>query len=431
MLIRKIKNEESYQIVNQICAGIDVHKDFVSVTLLCNRSQNDVYCEYREYKTIKQELIKMREWLLSYNCKTIGIESTGKYWHAVHNAVDGLIDVNVYNARNMKNLPGKKTDKADSEWIAKITRHALLMPSFIPDKQIRDARVLSRSRKSLVQQRSRVRQSILGVLDSAGVKLSSVVSDVFGTSGMNLVKLLMSGEPITEKRIRKLVYGPLCNKTEVLIAAMDGYVRPMHIYALQELLELEKELTNKIANIELELSAFLLDSPEKKEVFERILLIPGFSDRSAMLLLSEIGFDLKTFPAGMNFCSWAGLAPGKNESAGTNKSGKIQVRQRYLRALLVEVALASTRCKNTFLQAKYHSLKSRIGGNKAVIAIAHCLAKAVYRAIHDKKEYYELGANYVSLNQYDKDLKRLSRITDRLGKDAVMAYLSQQEGNET
>jgi len=271
---------------------------------------------------------------------------------------------------------------------------------------------------------------VLGVLDSAGIKLSSVVSDVFGTTGMNLVKLLISGERITEKRIKKLVYGPLCNKTEVLMAAMDGYVRPMHIYTLQELVELERHLTDKISALESELHTFLIDSPEKQEVFERILLIPGFSDRSATLLLSELGFDLKTFPATKNFCSWAGLAPGRHESAGINRSGKIQVRQRYLRSLLIEVALASTRCKDTFLQAKYHILKSRIGASKAIIAIAHCLAKAIYRSIHDKKEYIELGSNYVSLNQYDKDLKRLSRITNRLGKDAVMAYLSQQEVND-
>lgn len=427
----KLHAKETYQIVNKICAGIDVHRDFVSVTLIKDLDQKGITTEYKDYPTIKKDLLDMRDWLVSNECKSVGIESTGKYWYAVHNALEGMIDVNVYNARNMKNLPGKKTDKADSEWIAKITRHALLMSSYIPDEQIRDARQYARNRKSLVQLRSSIRQMVHGLLDSASIKLSSVVSDIFGTSGANLIKLLLSGKPITESVIQKLVYGPLRHKTKTLKTAMDGYLRPTHIFILNMMLQIEAFLTDNILKLESELRHFLLDTPEHKAVYERILQIPGFSERSALLLLAEIGFDLRTFPSSKNFCSWAGLAPGKKESAGINKSGKIQTRQKYLKSLLVEVSLAASHCKDSFIKAKYFRFKSRIGTGKAIVAIAHSLCKAIYRAIKEGKDYRELSANYVSIDQAAKDLKSVSRISGRIGKDAIIAYLAQLENNAT
>lgn len=426
MSTQQLVSKESYQVVNRICAGIDVHRDFVSVTIISETPDHVVRTDYREFQTIKSNLFEMRKWLVEHNCTVAGMESTGKYWFPVYFALEDAMKVYVYNARNMRNIPGKKTDKGDSEWIAKITRHELLMSSYIPDKQIRDARLLARNRKSLVQQRSAVRQRLLGILDSAGIKLSSIASDVFGTSGRNLIRLLMSGEPVTSQKVEKLVFGPLRDKADKLMLAMEGYLRETHVYLLEQNLSLEAAMTNQIADIEAKLVSFLLDTPGKKAVFERIVQIPGFSQRSALLLLSEVGFDLKTFPSGKNFCSWAGLAPGKKESAGRNMSGKIQVRQRYLKALFIEVALASTRCKDTFLRAKYYSLKPRTGANKAVVAIAHYQAEAVYRAIKEGLDYRELTGDYVSMSQMNKDLKHLSRITGRLGKESVMEFIRMQ-----
>lgn len=365
----------------------------------------------------------MRDWLVDYKCTVAGLESTGKYWYPVYFSLEDVMQVNVYNARNMRNIPGKKTDKKDSEWIAKITRHALIMPSYIPEQHIRDARLISRERKALVQQRGSVRQRILGILDSAGIKLSSVMSDVFGVSGHNLLDLLINGKAITVKKIEGLVYGQLRKKSDALMLAMDGYLRDTHIFLLKMLLDQENDLTKKINAIEERLEEFLIDSEEKKAVVDTIITIPGFSERSAMLLLSEVGFDLKTFPSHKNFCSWVGLAPGKKESAGKNVSGKIQVRQRYLRALLIEVALASTRCKGSYVKAKYWNLKGRIGGKKAVVAIAHYLARAAYRAIKEGMPYKELTENHASLRQAKIDLNQLTKITQRLGKEAVMAYV--------
>lgn len=419
----KTQQNGNYEVVNKKCAGIDVHRDFVSVTVIIETVKKGIFTDYREFETNKKSLLEMRDWLVDYKCTVAGLESTGKYWYPVYFSLEDVMQVNVYNARNMRNIPGKKTDKKDSEWIAKITRHALIMPSYIPEQHIRDARLISRERKALVQQRGSVRQRILGILDSAGIKLSSVMSDVFGVSGHNLLDLLINGKAITVKKIEGLVYGQLRKKSDALMLAMDGYLRDTHIFLLKMLLDQENDLTKKINAIEERLEEFLIDSEEKKAVVDTIITIPGFSERSAMLLLSEVGFDLETFPSNKNFCSWVGLAPGKKESAGKNVSGKIQVRQRYLRALLIEVALASTRCKGSYVKAKYWNLKGRIGGNKAVVAIAHYLARAAYRAIKEGMPYKELTENHASLRQSKIDLKQLTKITQRLGKEAVMAYI--------
>jgi len=424
------QKKEQYEIVNKKCAGIDVHRDFVNVTVVIENEEKDIFTSYQVFSTTKESLLQMRDWLLGYGCTIAGMESTGKYWYPVYFALEEHMQVNVYNARNMRNMPGKKTDKIDSEWIAKVTRHALIRPSFIPEPRIRDARLFSRERKSLVKERSSVRQRILGILDSAGIKLSSVISDVFGVSGRILLQDLLKGRQLTPEYLKKRVYGNLKDKVDDIMAAVDGYLRETHITLLKILVMHEQSLTESIEKIEKMLTEFLIDSDQSRAVLARIITIPGFSERSGTLLLAEVGFDLKAFPTNKQFCSWLGLAPGKKESAGKNVSGKIQVRQRYLRALLIEIALASTRLKGTYVRAKYWILKGRIGGKKAVVAIAHYLAKAVYRAIYEEKEFVELTEAYSSMRQTRNDFKLLDKIKQRQGLDSMFAYLSQNPENE-
>jgi len=424
------QKKEQYEIVNKKCAGIDVHRDFVNVTVVIENEEKDIFTSYQVFSTTKESLLQMRDWLLGYGCTIAGMESTGKYWYPVYFALEEHMQVNVYNARNMRNMPGKKTDKIDSEWIAKVTRHALIRPSFIPEPRIRDARLFSRERKSLVKERSSVRQRILGILDSAGIKLSSVISDVFGVSGRILLEDLLKGRQLTPEYLKKRVYGNLKDKVDDIMAAVDGYLRETHITLLKILVMHEQSLTESIEKIEKMLTEFLIDSDQSRAVLARIITIPGFSERSGTLLLAEVGFDLKAFPTNKQFCSWLGLAPGKKESAGKNVSGKIQVRQRYLRALLIEIALASTRLKGTYVRAKYWILKGRIGGKKAVVAIAHYLAKAVYRAIYEEKEFVELTEAYSSMRQTRNDFKLLDKIKQRQGLDSMFAYLSQNPENE-
>ena len=219
------------------------------------------------------------------------------------------------------------------------------------------------------------------------------------------------------------MYRQLKDKADDLYDAMNGYIRPAHLHTLKLLLGEESDLTQKIERLEDEIKLLLFDSPEKTAVLNRIIEVPGFTDRSASLLLAEIGFDLSSFPDYKHFCSWAGLSPGKKESAGINKSGRIQVRQHYLRSLLVEIAFAATRCKDTYYRTKYYSLKVRIGSQKAIIAIARKLAIAIYKIVGENKSYCELSSNYVSIERTAKDLKYLERLSQRMDKDAIISYL--------
>lgn len=416
-------NQDKLQVVNQICAGIDVHRDSAFVTLLSS-DDGILRSEFRKYKTTKPELLKLRTWLLENNCYVVGIESTGKYWYPVHNALSDSIQVLVYNARNMKNIVGKKTDKADSQWIASVTRHGMIMHSFIPSQTIRDSRLMVRARKSIVQERTSVRQRLHGVLDCCSIKMSSIVTDLYGVTGKNLLKLLISSKPITVKMIAQCTRTSLSGKVAELVPAMDGYVRPIHKRLIKKYLYFDDLYTKQIALIEADLYTLLIESPEKEELLQRIKGIPGFSDRSALLLLAEIGFDLSSFPTSRQFCSWAGLAPGRHESAGVNKSGRIQVRQRYVRSLLTEVAFAGIRSKNTFYNAKYHSLKVRTGNKKAVIAIAHKIAKSLYNIIKEGQDYHELSSNYLFLDKQERAIKSLRRIADNIGKAAALKYIN-------
>lgn len=416
------KSNEDYEIVNPICAGIDIHRDLFNVTLLISDGYKTVSV-YRKYRSVKKDIIELRNWLLEKNCPVVGLESTGKYWLPLLNALEGYITVNLYNARHMKNIPGKKTDRADSKWIARATRHALLMPSFIPDAQTRDSRCLVRTRKSLVEQRTRVRQIIHGILDTCSIRISSFISDIHGVSGTHLLDLITEEKHISREIIEKQIHGKVKKKAEDIYEAMQGYIRPAHIYTLKLLRSEERFVNQEITNIELKLKSFVLDTPEKTEVFERLLEVPGFAERSAILLLAEIGFDLSSFPTHKNFASWAGLAPGKKESAGVNKSGRIQVRQHYLRSLLVEVGYAASRSKDTFYNSKFYSLKVRMITQKAIVAIAHKLAVVVYKIIKEGKSYQELSPNYVSCEREAKDLKYLKRLTERMDKDAIIQYL--------
>lgn len=420
----RIKERNVLQVVNQNCAGIDVHKDFVCVTTLCG-PDGAISSEYQVFQSTNRELIRLRQWLLSKNIYVAGAESTGKYWFPLLNAFGDQVKLQIYNARHIKNLPGKKTDKSDSEWIAGVTRHAMLLSSFIPEKLILESRLLARTRKSLVQRRTSVRQEIHGTLECGSIKISGVITDVFGYTGTNLLKLLISGRPINETVVKKCLHCSMIKKLDRIMEALDGYLSDKHRFIIKLLMSEQDILTERIELIEKKLYSLLVNTPEHLLTMQKLTVIPGMTERSAILVLSEIGFDLSSFSKSDKFCNWVGVAPGKHESAGKNKSGRIQIRQCYIRSLLTEIAFASVRCKGTFFQAKFLSLKRRMSTKKAVVAIAHKIAKVIYAVIHDGKEYSELGADYFFIRDQDHDYKLLARITNRLGKKAVLEQLNE------
>lgn len=420
------KGNYTHKAVNNNCAGLDVHRDFVSVTTLCG-PENEIHKEYREFKTMKQDLLELRDWLLDQGIAVAGIESTGKYWYPIYNVFAGVIQLNVYNSRYIKNIPGKKTDKLDSEWIARNTRFAELKPSFIPPPRIRDTRMLARTRKAYLHIRGSNRQIMHGYLESSSIKIGSVLSDVFGQSGRKLLNLLTSDTVITPEMIEQCLHGRLKCKLNDVIVAMDGYINKVHKSMIRSQLTFDDQLTSSIKALEDDILKLLITNDKERNVFENLTEIPGVSELSASLILAEVGFDLESFPSADHFCSWAGLVPGKYESAGKNRTGKIHSRKCYMRTQLVELALSASRSKGTFYSAKYYLLKSKIGPQKAIIAIAHKIAKAIYKIIKEGRKYEELGEAHVLQDRYARDLKALRRLQSRLGTEAILIHLSNPE----
>lgn len=417
------KSTYKFQTVNQNCAGIDVHKAFACVTTLCGK-ENNLQQEYYKYSTTKSELLKLRDLLLSKGIKVAGIESTGKYWYPVFNAFQGHIDLNIYNSRHIKNIPGKKTDKADSAWIARATRFSELRPSFVPCDRIRKTRSLSRSRKDILQKRVNIRQLVQGYLEQSGIKIGNTLSDVFGVSGRDLMELLIQNQPINKESVDECLHGSLHGKLEEIMVEMDGYVDDHYRYALRLLLDLEQALTVPITDIEAKLHSMLITNESEQKTLERLMTIPGVARLSAILILSEVGFDLSSFPDEDHFSSWAGVAPGKHESAGKNKSGKIQVRKSHFRTLLVELALSASHTQKTHCGVKYRILKARSGSQKATIAIAHHLAKAIYFIIQHKEEYKELGEEHQAKVNTASIKNKFQKMIDRYGIDVFREQLA-------
>lgn len=415
---------EGYKVVNHICAGIDVHRDKVNVTIAKSEG-NKVLFHYSVFWTVKSNLEEMLSWLISNGCTVVGMESTGKYWKPIVNVVEGSIPIYLYNARHIKNIPGKKTDKKDSQWIARITRYELVTHSFIPEAKTRSTRDFVRYRKSLVESRTRARQQVHDILTSCGIKIAIYMSDIFGVSGRFLLNCIANNKPLTKDILELRMHPPLNRKVDEIYEALNGFVTKPDRDLLIMHLEEEKRLCDNIDDIEAKLETMVIDSPEKEEIVNRLIEIPGFSKRSVTLLLGELGIDLSSFPDSKHFSSWCGLAPGKKESAGKNLSGRIHVREHYLRSLLVEVALASTRCKGTYFNSKFYELRKRKSTQKAVIAIARKLAIAVYMIIKEGKEFKELTAEYVPIEAQARDIRNIQRIAKKIGKEATYAFLEQ------
>ena len=259
------------------------------------------------------------------------------------------------------------------------------------------------------EHRTAIRQQIHSILDSVDIKIVSVISDIFGYSGTNLLKLLCESQTIIEAAVKKFIHHSMVKKLDRIMEGLDGYFTDVH-----------RALLNNLLNIH----EFFVVQIEKIGVMEKLISLSGMAEHSATLVLSEIGFDLSSFSNCRKFCNWAGVAPGRNENAGKIKSGRILMRQRYLRALLVEVALSAVHTRGTFYEAKIAMLKRRVYPKKALIAVAHKIAKAIYRIIHDGKDYEEKTDRFVLVDRTEKDLRLLSRLAERLGKDTIQTYIA-------
>lgn len=398
------------QLIERGC-GLDVHKETVVATI----RGTDIETETKTYGTFTSDLEHLTCWLQNNGVTHIAMESTGVYWKPVYYVLEGYFEILLVNARHIKNVPGHKTDKKDSEWIAKLLLSGLLKKSFVPDQQTRELRTLNRHRKKLIRQRTTEKNRLQNILEDANIKLSSVLSDVFGKSGLAMIRHLAQGEtdPVTLSNLAK---GSLVRKKDQIQLALNGRFNKSHQFMLNLLLQTIDYINSNIEKVEQQIDLYLSQMSTEVSLLQTI---PGVTKQSATGILSEIGTDMGQFISHKNIASWAGVCPGNNESAGKKKSSRTTQGNKYLKTTLVECAWSASHTKNTQLAYKYATLASRRGSKKAAMAIGHKILTAAFHVIRDKVEYREHQTNpEIIETRRNKEMQRLQNRLDNLKTSA-------------
>jgi transposase len=398
------------------CAGLDVHKDSVVACIRLPGPEGGRRAELHTFGTTTAELLALRDWLCAHQVSLVGMESTGVYWRPVYYLLEEAMTCWLLNARHLRNVPGRKTDAADAAWIAELVEHGLVSPSFVPPKPIRELRDLTRYRKAQIQERSREAQRLDKILQDAGIKLSSVATDVLGVSGRAMLATLVAGGNDPDA-LAELARGRLRTKIPALREALTGRFSTHHALMAGEILAKLDYLDEAIGRLSAEIETRLAPFARQLELLDTIT---GINRRTGEGLLAETGVDMSVFPSAAHLASWAGRCPGQHESAGKRSSGKTRNGPRWLRLHLHDAALAASRSKHTYLGAQYRRLKARRGHAKALVAVEHSLLVIIYHMLSRDEPYHDLGADYVTRRDPIRRGNQLLRQLRELGYDIAI-----------
>lgn len=374
--------------VNPRCAGLDVHKDSVWA---CARVDGGESVE--KFGTTTRELLRLGDWLASLGVAAVAMESTGVFWKPVWNLLEGRpgLSLMLVNARHVKQVPGRKTDVRDCQWLAQLLEHGLLKASFVPQRPQRELRDLTRHRSQLLNDRARVVNRVQKVLEDANVKLASVATDITGKSGRAILDALVEGV-LSPGQMAELVHKKMEAKKPLLREALAGYVTDHHRFMLRRLLGQLDHLDAELGVFDRRIEEVM--SPLGREAVRRLDEVPGFDVRSAQNVLAEIGTDMARFPSPRHLASWAGLCPGNNESAGKRRSGRTRKANRWLKAALTQAAWGAGRTRRSYFSARHRRLTARRGAKRATVAVAHSLLVTVHCLLSRPEPYADLGAGY-------------------------------------
>jgi len=383
------------------CCGLDVHQAVVVACVLTGEASKRPKKEVRSFRTLSADLAELRRWLVEHGVTHVGMEATGVYWVPVYAALEGQFDLTIGNAMHIKTVPGRKTDVKDSEWIADLLRHGLIRKSYVPPKPLRELRELLRYRVKLVQSRTSERNRLQRLLETASIKLASVMTDVFGVSGRAMLDAIVK-EGYVPGEVATLARGTLRKKTDELALALDGRVEEHQRFMLGMQLRRLDQVEIDIAAIDERIDEML--TPYRAQ-FERLQQIPGVDRVVAATLVAELGVDMTIFPTHCHAAAWAGVSPGNRESAGKKKRESTRKGNVHLVTALVQAGVCAGRKKGTYLRAKYWKLVPRIGKQRAAMAIAHKILIAAYHMLKDGLDYVDLGDAYLD--------KRAAKATSR------------------
>jgi len=400
-----------------VCCGIDVHKKSVTACLMWGPADQEPQLEIRRFGTMTSQLKTLAEWLNQAHCEIAAMESTGAYWKPVWNVLEGQIRLILANAKHVRALPGEKTDSKDGKRLASFLRHGLIRPSFVPPRDIRELRDLTRYRKKLLGNGAAERNRIQKVLEDANIKLGSVLSDVFGVSGQRMLHALVDKPSVAIEEITSLAHWRLQPKIEELKKALEGRITAHHRFMIDLSLGHMRYIEQQILRLDEQIARYI--APYQKQI-ELLQTIPGIAENASASVLAEIGPDMSPFDDDGRLASWSGICPGNNESAGKKFRTNTRKGNPHLVSTLVESAWASTHTKNSHFKASYYRLKARRGSQRAIVALAHTLLRTVFVVLKTGQPYQEPLRRPLTETQRTRKANRLTRELRNLGFEVTL-----------
>lgn len=398
-------------VVYERCCGLDVHKQTVVACVIVPGADREPIKEIRTFGTMTPDLLEFADWLNACGVTHVAMESTGVYWKPVWNLLEGQFQLLLVNAQHVKQVPGRKTDVKDSEWLADLLRHGLLRASFVPDRPQRELRELTRYRTTLVRERASEINRLQKTLEGANIKLGDVATNVVGASGRHIMQALVAGETDINL-LADLSRGTLRTKLpqlqRALVGRFESHQRFLLAQQLAHLESLEELIEHLDGEVEARLRPFV-------DALDRLDTIPGVGRRTAQILVAEVGLDMRRFPSAAHLASWAGMCPGNNESAGKRKTGKTRKGDRWLRTALIEAAHAAGRTRSSYLGAQYRRLLTRRGKKKAAVAVGHTILAIAYHLLSRQTDYIDLGVTYFDHHDEQHVKQRLVHRLEALG----------------
>lgn len=398
------------------CAGLDVHKESVEVCVRRIEPTGRCHQETRHWPTLTGDLMAMADWMAAQGVTQVAMESTGVFWKPIYNILEGRFTVLLVNARHLKQVPGRKSDVRDCQWIAQLLQHGLLKGSFIPPRAQRELRDLTRHRVQLVEEKVRTINRLHKVLEDANLKLASVATDILGVSGRAMLKALMDGEedPV---RLADFAQGQLRGKIPELEKALRGHLTEHHRFLLRllwkQLAQQEELLAELDRQIEEQTRPFA-------DEMERLDAIPGVDRHVAQVLLAEVGANMQPFATHRHLASWAGMCPGNEQSAGKRRRRRITPGNGWLKRTLTQAAWAASHTKNSYLASQYRRLAGRRGKKRALIAVGHSILVIFYHLMKSQTPYTDLGVDFFDRLEPKRLIRYYVRRLESLGHKVTL-----------
>ena len=410
-------------IVHPRCAGIDISKRDAKVCVrIASDSGGKAKSTVTTWSSVTNQVLALRDHLIAEQVTLVVMEATSSYWKIYYYLLeDGPFEVVLCNPRHVKNLPGRKTDVSDAAWLAQLGAHGLLRGSFVPPEPIRELRDLTRTRTTLVRERSREIQRLEKLLEDAGIKLSSVATDISGVSGRAMLEALIEGER-DPAILAELAQRRLRSKIPELTEALTGRFREHHVFLARLHLNLIDQHSAAISELTMRIEVVMEPFREARDL---IVTIPGISTLIAEVIIAETGGDMNRFPTAGHLASWAGTCPGSNESAGRVKSTHTRPANPYLKGALGVAAMSAAKSHDTYLSAKYRRIASRRGPIKAVVALEHAMLIAIWNMLTTGTTYCDLGGDYYTRLNSDKARNRALDQLRKMGYEVTLTPLAE------